>query len=265
MQRSVLKGSAKYPISMKKSVSRLIAVTAVLCAPLVMSSTKAPLPKNVVPIDKVAKMTPGLSGIPSSFSFSDRIYAFSHLEQLGFSQEVLNLALKGFDKMSRKGLLSGDSILAIADFTKSSRQRRFVVLDLRNMSVLYNTVVAHGKNTGGEFARRFSNRTSSNKSSLGFYVTREPYVGSNGYSLKLEGLDPGFNDNALRRAIVMHPADYANESAINRKGYLGRSWGCPALPEKESRGVIDHIKNGNLLFIYYPDKKYLSKSQVLNS
>ena len=250
---------------MKKSVSRLIAVTAVLCAPLVMSSTKAPLPKNVVPFDKVVKMTPGLSGLPSSLSFSDRIYAFSHLEQLGFSQDVLKLALKGFDKMSRKGVLSGDSIISIVDFTRSSRERRFVVIDLRSMSVLYNTVVAHGKNTGREFARNFSNRRSSNKSSLGFYVTREPYMGSNGYSLKLEGIDRGFNDNALNRAIVMHPADYANESAIARKGYLGRSWGCPALPEKESRGVIDRIKNGNMLFIYYPDKKYLSRSQVLNS
>jgi L,D-transpeptidase catalytic domain len=265
MTRSVLKGSVQYPISMKKSVSRLIAVTAVLCAPLVMSSSRAPLPKDGLPLDKVVRMTPGLSGLPSSLNFTDRIYAFSHLEQLGFSHQVLDLALKGFDNMTRKGLLSGDSILSIIDFTRSSRERRFVVIDLRSMSVLFNTVVAHGKNTGGEFARRFSNRRSSNKSSIGFYVTREPYIGSNGYSLKLEGLDRGFNDNAMRRAIVMHPADYANEEAINRKGYLGRSWGCPALPEKQSHDVIETIKNGNLLFLYYPDKKYLSKSQVLNS
>jgi hypothetical protein len=249
---------------MKKSVSRLIILTAVLCAPFAMSGKKAPLPVNAVSYAKVVSMTPGLSALPS-FSVSDKIYTFSHLDQLGFSREIFDLAMKGFDKMMRKGLLSADSILSIVDFTKSSRERRFVVLDLKSMAVLYNSVVAHGRNTGAEFARKFSNRRSSNQSSLGFYVTREPYIGSNGYSLKLEGFDRGFNDNALRRAIVMHPADYANEEAIARKGYLGRSWGCPALPERISRPVIDKIKNGNLLFLYYPDKKYLSGSQILNS
>ena len=105
MARSVFIESVKYPNPMKRSVSRLIALSAVICAPLIMSSTRAPLPKNVVPIDKVVKMTPGLSGLPSSLSFSDRIYAFTHLEQFGFSQDVLNLALKGFDKMARKGIV----------------------------------------------------------------------------------------------------------------------------------------------------------------
>jgi len=264
MTSPVLKRSVKYPIPMKKSVPRLIALAAILCAPLVMSGKKAPLPVNEVSFGKVVGMTPGLSALPS-LNLSDKIYSFSHLDQLGFSREVFDLAMKGFDRMMSKGLLSADSIISIVDFTKSSRERRFVVIDLKSMSVLYNTVVAHGRNTGAEFARRFSNRKSSNQSSLGFYVTREPYIGSNGYSLKLEGLDRGFNDNALRRAIVMHPADYANESAIARKGYLGRSWGCPALPEKVSRPVIDKIKNGNMLFLYYPDKKYLSQSQILNS
>jgi hypothetical protein len=125
-------------------------------------------------------------------------------------------------------------------------------------------VVAHGRNTGTEFARSFSNQPRSNKSSLGFYVTRETYRGSNGYSLKLDGQEKGFNDLAMSRAIVMHPASYANEEVIGRKGYLGRSFGCPAVPEKISRSIIDRIKNGNVVFLYYPDSKYLSNSKLLN-
>ena len=249
---------------MKKSVSRLIVLTSILCAPSIMSGKKAPLPSDPVSFSKMVGMIPGLGNIPS-FTTAEKIYSFTHLDNLGFSRDVFNLAMKGFDHMLRKGLVSTDSIISIVDFTKSSRERRFVVVDLKTMTVLFNSVVAHGRNTGGEFARKFSNRSSSNKSSLGFYVTREPYIGSNGYSLKLEGHDRGFNDNALRRAIVMHPAEYANESAIGRKGFLGRSWGCPALPEQISKPVIDKIKNGNLLFLYYPDKKYLSHSEILNS
>jgi hypothetical protein len=138
------------------------------------------------------------------------------------------------------------------------------VIDLKSQDVLFHSVVAHGRGTGEEFASSFSNQPRSHKSSLGFYVTRGTYQGSNGYSLKLDGLEKGYNDLAMSRAIVMHAADYANEDIISTKGYLGRSYGCPALPGKVNRQIIDHIKNGNVLFVYFPDKKYLSNSKILN-
>jgi hypothetical protein len=138
------------------------------------------------------------------------------------------------------------------------------VIDLKNQDVVFNTVVAHGRNSGGEYARSFSNKPSSNKSSLGFYITEGTYNGGNGYSLKLQGAENGINDKALARAIVMHGADYANEDIIGSKGYLGRSFGCPAVPQKYHKKIIDTIKDGNCLFVYYPDQTYLKKSKLLN-
>ena len=122
---------------------------------------------------------------------------------------------------------------------------------------MYSSVVAHGRNTGAEYARSFSNQPRSNKSSLGFYITQETYFGAHGLSLKLDGFEKGINDMARERAIVMHGADYAHEKVISRKGYLGRSFGCPAVPPHLTKKIIEKIKNGNCLFVYYPDKKYL--------
>lgn len=138
------------------------------------------------------------------------------------------------------------------------------VVDLKSRQLLYHTVVAHGRNTGEEYARKFSNTTSSHQSSLGFYITGDPYSGSNGYSLTLDGVDKGFNDKARERAIVVHGAPYASESFIGTKGYLGRSFGCPSLPPDINNLVINRIKKGNCLFIYYPDEHYLRHSVWLN-
>jgi hypothetical protein len=138
------------------------------------------------------------------------------------------------------------------------------VIDLKNQGIIYNTVVAHGRNSGNEYAKSFSNNPSSHKSSLGFYITEGTYNGGNGYSMKLQGAETGINDKALARAIVMHGADYANEEVIGKKGYLGRSYGCPAVPQKLNKKIIDTIKEGNCLFVYYPDQNYLKKSKLLN-
>ncbi len=186
------------------------------------------------------------------------------LASIGLSENVFALAYLGFEKLNKLGRTSSDSILTIIDFTKSSSEKRMVVVDLKQQKILFNTVVAHGRNSGMEFAKAFSNRTNSHQSSLGFYLTGDPYIGSNGYSLQLTGMEPGFNDKAYERAIVIHGADYANESFIHANGFLGRSYGCPALPTKISTKLINKIKKGNLLFIYYPDSKYLNGSEIIN-
>jgi hypothetical protein len=248
---------------MKLSVPRLIALILIACAPIMMAGKKPSPSSDLASYEKAFRLTPGLS-IAYSLSTADKLYAGSHLEQFGVARTVFEMALKGFNKLQQQGVLSADSILTIVDFSKSSRLKRLVVIDLKSLEVLFNTVVAHGRNTGQEFANSFSNQPRSHKSSLGFYVTKETYQGSNGYSLKLDGFEKGINDKALQRAIVMHPANYANEEVIGSKGFLGRSYGCPAVPEKVSRKIIDKIKNGNCLFVYFPDQKYLSNSKLLN-
>ena len=180
------------------------------------------------------------------------------------SEEILSLALMGFNKLNAQHRLSKDSILTIIDYTRSSKEKRLFVIDLKSKQLLFNSVVAHGRNTGEEFAKRFSNQLNSHQSSIGFYITQKTYQGSNGYSLALEGVEDGFNDKAKRRAIVIHGADYASEQMIKTKGYLGRSFGCPSLPPGLNQKIIASIKEGNCLFAYYPDQKYLNASKLLN-
>ena len=197
-------------------------------------------------------------------SYPETLHGRLELAKAGLDIRVLETALKGFDRLSRMGKVSEDSILVIADFSKSSKEKRLYVIDLKQQRLVYRSLVAHGRNSGAEFANRFSNKPSSNMSSLGFYLTRGTYNGSNGYSLVLDGCEKGINDKARERAIVMHAADYANEEVVGGKGYLGRSFGCPALPEKMNRKVIDRIKGGNVLFIYHPQSGYLDNSPLLN-
>jgi hypothetical protein len=149
------------------------------------------------------------------------------------------------------------------DFSLPSSKKRLFVIDLKNYRVLFNTLVAHGKNTGLAYAKNFSNQLSSFKSSPGFYITRNTYQGGNGYSLKLEGVEKGINDRAMERAIVMHGADYVSNSFINARGFIGRSHGCPAVPVKDAQPIINTIKGGSCLFIYQPSPSYLQRSVVL--
>ncbi len=167
--------------------------------------------------------------------------------------ESFTEALDGFYDLKEKGLVTKD-ILTIIDFSLSSSKKRLWIIDLSTNTVLYNSVVSHGMNSGGEFANSFSNLSSSNKSSLGFYATGEVYNGKNGMSLKLDGLEKGVNDNARSRAIVMHGADYANPSILNTQNFLGRSQGCPAIPRTITSKIINIIKNKSCLFIYHPSR-----------
>lgn len=201
--------------------------------------------------------------------FDDNTIALAYdsmgLDKMGLSEKAFNYALKGFNYLVQHGKLTKENIISIVDFTLPSSRKRLFVIDLDDYRVLYNTYVAHGVNSGREYANEFSNKPSSYKSSLGFYQTLNTYIGEHGYSLRLDGLEKGINDNANSRDIVIHAADYVNESFIRAQGYIGRSWGCPALPEKLHKPIIDKIKNGSCLFIYGTDIAYLKKSTIINA
>lgn len=160
---------------------------------------------------------------------------------------------------------SNKDIVTLIDFTKPSTQERLYVIDLNKKELLYSSLVSHGKNSGENYATSFSNKKGSYKSSLGFYLTENTYQGKNGYSLILDGLEKGINDNAKQRAIVIHGAPYSNPSVIASGGRLGRSQGCPALPQSVSKEIINTIKDGTLIYIYGNDKDYERKSPVLSS
>jgi len=172
------------------------------------------------------------------------VYDSLQLDLAGLSRQAYDYAVRGYEKLVSQGKLLNRSIIAIVDFSQPSSQKRLYVLDMANYKVLFNTLVAHGRNSGKERATYFSNKPSSYKSSPGFYITGETYSGSNGYSLKLNGVENGINDKAMKRAIVMHGADYVNESYIFSQGYIGRSQGCPAVPVRDAKNIINTIRDG---------------------
>ncbi len=187
------------------------------------------------------------------------------LNSAGLSETVFNSAMKGYNYLLQKKLLHNTHVLTVVDYSKPSSLKRLFVLDVNTGKVLFKTFAAHGKNSGLAYATDFSNQQESNKTSLGFFITRNTYTGGNGYSLKLQGCEKGINDKAAERAIVMHGAPYANEIFLESNGYLGRSFGCPAVPEKMNKQIIDVIKNGSCLFLYHPTKKYINASKILGS
>lgn len=178
------------------------------------------------------------------------------------SASLYRLALNGYNKLSAAQKLSRQ-LLTIVDFSKPSSEKRLFVIDMAQQKVVLYTLVAHGRNSGEKMATRFSNLDATHQSSLGFYITGGTYMGGNGYSLRLKGLEPGFNDKAERRAIVMHGAPYVSEQVVKSTGRLGRSWGCPAVSQQEHKKIIDLIKGGSCLFIYAPEEAYLSASSFL--
>lgn len=168
-------------------------------------------------------------------------------------------AITGYNKIDAKN----KNIITLIDFTQPSTKKRLFIIDVKNKKLLKSSVVSHGKNSGDNYATSFSNQNGSFKSSLGFYITETTYQGKNGYSLRLDGLEEGINDNAKERAIVIHGASYANPSTIESAGRLGRSLGCPALPTTISKEIIDTIKDGSLLYIYANDTNYRQHSTIL--
>ena len=169
-------------------------------------------------------------------------------------------AIAGYNKIEEKS----KEILTLVDFSKPSTEERFYVFDMRHKKLLFSSLVSHGKNSGGNYATSFSNENGSLKSSLGFFLTENTYQGKNGYSLVLNGLEKGINDRAKERAIVIHGAAYSNPSVIASSGRLGRSFGCPALPQAVSKPIINTINGGSLLFIYANNQNYLAYSHILS-
>lgn len=198
------------------------------------------------------------------FSASDKMDGEQLFEEMQLGGVVNFLAFRqavaGYNKIEEKS----KSILTLIDFTKPSTEKRLFVFDMKEKKVLYSSVVSHGKNSGDNYATSFSNEVGSYKSSLGFYLTGNTYQGKNGYSLLLNGLEKGINDRARERAIVVHGAAYANPS-ICKSGRLGRSFGCPALPQALTKPIINTIKDGSVLFIYANNKEYMAKSTILPS
>ena len=210
------------------------------------------------PVDLATKTTAvSTSLVPALRSVYDSL----HLNLKGLSQQAFDYAKQGLNILVAEGKLLNDSIISIIDFSQPSNQKRLFIIDLKHYKILFNTLVAHGRNTGREWATSFSNLNASFKSSPGFYITRETYEGKNGFSLKLEGVENGINDNAYERGIVMHGAAYVCDDFVNAQGFIGRSQGCPAVPVQTSRPIINTIKNGTCLFVYHPS--YINRSSIL--
>lgn len=200
----------------------------------------------------------------SEDNIASDVYNLMDLDKKGLSKQAFELALKGYNNLLRKRMIRHKNIITVVDFSKPSNEKRCFVIDLKKDKVMFQSLVAHGRNSGLEYATSFSNDNDSHKSSLGFYVTMGTYTGECGYALKLKGCDRGFNDHAYERAIVIHGSQYVTEEFLHSNGFLGRSFGCPALPEKISKKIIDVIKNGSCVFVYHPSPKYLSNSPVLH-
>ena len=192
----------------------------------------------------------------------------SLIEQLsssapGLDQQVLKTALQATECAVSSGINAPER-LAVIDFSLPSDKKRLWVFDLDQVSLLHKELVAHGKNSGNRVSKHFSNKTGSHQSSIGLFQANETYRGKHGYSLRLDGLEPGINDRARDRAIVIHGADYVDPSWIKAHGRIGRSHGCPAVRKEVIRQVVDNLKGGQLLFTYYPDQKWLGSSSYLN-
>ncbi|QNH62922.1 murein L,D-transpeptidase catalytic domain family protein [Hymenobacter sediminicola] len=224
-----------------------------LAAPVVNSKANAASMSNALPSAK---------SLQAAF-FSQQLhdmYRDLNVEAQGLRYEVFEKAMTGYLNLQHDGQLSDDKqLLTVVDFELPSTEKRLWVLDLEAKQVKFHTLVAHGHNSGENVATNFSNQNESNMSSLGFYVTQGEYVGKHGRSLKLNGVDEGYNTNALARSVVMHGADYVSEEFIQQYGRLGRSLGCPALPMDQKDEIIEAVNGGTCLFLNGPDQSYSSK------
>lgn len=206
--------------------------------------------------------------VSSSTSFASSSHDVNtevkHLGQKApqLNKRVLQLALTAYHKAFNRGAVK-KHVLTVIDYSLPSSRQRMWVFDVNHDRLLYNTYVAHGQNSGMNTPSHFSNVSSSKQTSLGTFVTRDTYMGSNGYSLNLQGLEKGFNDNAYNRRVVIHGAWYVEPDYIRKSGRAGRSWGCPSIAKTMAKPVINTIKGGSVVFAYYPDRNYLRHSSFL--
>jgi len=209
----------------------------------------------------------GIASLFSSSSIFAQCYDTSLYQMAlplakNINPHVLELAINAYYKARQKGL-DNKGILTIVDYSLPSSEKRMWVLNLNDLHLIHYSLVTHGSGSGLLYARHFSNTPESYESSLGLYLTKKSYDGQVGHALRLQGLEPGFNDNAEHRGIVVHAAEYADENFIDQYGRLGRSEGCFALPVSSSKNIIESIEDGTLIFAYYPDRDWLKQSHYL--
>ncbi|MDQ7949843.1 MAG: murein L,D-transpeptidase catalytic domain family protein [Pedobacter sp.] len=241
---------------MRKYILGIAGLAAIVLG-LTFSSWKSTEPKQKT--ESFNQPTTSVSSDSLYRNYVNGLYAAAHLKEAGLSFPVFEKAVTGFYNLKKSGQLSAKKILTIADFDQLSTKKRLYIIDLDKKALLLNTWVAHGQNSGADQATRFSNVNDSNTSSLGFYVTGEVYRGVHGRSLKLDGMDQGFNNNARTRSIVVHGAPYVSTGTINALGRLGRSQGCPAVAPEVSDLVINTIGDKTVLFINKSTAAYTSK------
>jgi hypothetical protein len=243
-------------------LKKLLLVSACLVSISWINPSSAPAIPNAIS----AKILPTANRTDKNAirSEAENLFSEMHLAEKGLSKSAFEYAYIGYRRLLEKGMINEASYLTICDFSQSSNKKRMYLLDLANNTIILNTYVAHGRNSGGEYANRFSNKPSSYQSSLGFYITKDTYYGEHGLSLRIAGVETGYNDKALRRRIVIHGADYIEEKWLRNSNFMGRSYGCPAVPPKERDLIINTIKNGTCFFIYHPSKAYLKGSKILN-
>jgi hypothetical protein len=242
-----------------KTILSSLSATAFIFFPLLNQGNK--------PINEKFKSLFNFSGPADSVAINSEmelIYDSLQLGKTGLKKEAFKYAYTGYKKLLEEGEIEKEGIITICDLSQSSRRKRLYLIDLSEYKLLLNTYVAHGKNSGAEYAKKFSNKPQSLQSSLGFYKTKTTYWGGHGLALTLSGLEPGFNDKAERRKIVVHGSQYIGDNYRRWGKYMGRSFGCPAVPMKQSKVLINAIKDGSCLFIYHPTKNYLTTSKLLN-
>lgn len=248
-----------------KTLSCAVLMMAFLVAPSLMAtSNNAPKDLNNYNTTAVTAASRTASEAAAIIAEAGMLYEEMSLEMKGLPKEAFENAFKGYKSLLRKGLVSKSNIITVADFSKSSRSKRLFILDVDAREVIMQTYVAHGRGSGGEYATSFSNTPESHQSSLGFYVTKNTYIGQHGLSLVLDGLERGINNNAEARRIVIHGANYIGDRHLKANPFTGRSHGCPAVESKLSKRIIQTIKDGSVLFIYHPSTSYLNKSRILN-
>lgn len=214
---------------------------------------------------KKALIEAGTDNSPEVNYWIDSLYSAMNLNEKGLSRNVFFTACKGYEYLLSQNELSRQGLLTICDYSQCSNKKRLYVLDMNNAQILFNTYVSHGRNSGDEYATSFSNSNDSHKTSLGFMRTAETYIGEHGLSMRLDGMETGFNDNVRARSIVMHGSDYVNNQRANSGVLMGRSFGCPAVPGADVKKIVNCIKGGTCFFSFYPDKNYTENSKILTA
>jgi hypothetical protein len=247
-------------------MKKLLLIASVgLCVFTSIIAANKPVSHSKKPVNKTANYAAGTDNSAEVNYWIDSLYSQMNLSAAGLTRNAFFDACKGYEYLLTQNEIQKPGLLTICDYSQSSNKKRLYVLDLSAGKLLFNTYVSHGRNSGSAFATSFSNKQDSYKSSLGFLITAETYIGDNGYSLRLDGLEKGFNDNVRNRAIVMHGSNYVSRERATDGIMMGRSFGCPAVPAPQVRDIVDCIKGGSCIFNYYPDKKYTQSSKILNA